>query len=333
MFRWYRKSKICFAHLEDISKEPKRKVIEVESDSESVTPPPPPRPARAFLPKSRWFKRGWTLQELIAPKTLYFYDSTWNEIGEKGELEEEISEITGIDSDVLHNYRLLCTKSIARRMSWASKRETTRTEDIAYCLMGIFNVSMPLLYGEGEKAFTRLQEEIMRSNYDHSLFAWNHHFPNTFFGTSYSLEKAPLLGVGALAPHPVAFSRSANIIPHTMKTEPYAMTIEDCRFTCAFSSIIYLNFLTHTLQYSNAATGTALTPPLRYPSLKCLRRKCLNRETSFAVLPVKISLKLNTRKPHLWEVRMSTSLEQGLSCGLRYHTPFIAVGCVNTARS
>jgi hypothetical protein len=55
--------------------------------------------------------------------------------------------------------------------------------------MGIFNVSMPLLYGEGEKAFTRLQEEIMRSNYDHSLLAWNHHFPNTFFGTDYSLEK------------------------------------------------------------------------------------------------------------------------------------------------
>jgi hypothetical protein len=117
MFRWYRKSKVCFAHLEDVSKEPERKVIEVESNSEFVISPGSPLPARAFLPKSRWFKRGWTLQELIAPKTLYFYDSTWNEIGEKGELGKEISEITGIDSDVLYNYKLLYTKSIARRMS------------------------------------------------------------------------------------------------------------------------------------------------------------------------------------------------------------------------
>jgi hypothetical protein len=116
MFRWYRKSKVCFTHLEDISKKPKRKVIKVESNSEFVTPPGSPLPARAFLPKSRCFKRGWTLQELIAPKTLYFYDSTWNEIGEKGELEKEISEIVGIDSDVLYNYKLLYTKSTARRM-------------------------------------------------------------------------------------------------------------------------------------------------------------------------------------------------------------------------
>lgn len=110
--------KVCFAHLEDISKEPERKVIKVESNSEFVTPPGSPLPARAFLPKSRRFKRGRTLQELIAPKTLYFYDSMWNEIGEKGELEKEISEITGIDSDVLYNYKLLYTKSTAR--------ETTR---------------------------------------------------------------------------------------------------------------------------------------------------------------------------------------------------------------
>jgi hypothetical protein len=239
MFRWYRKSKVCFAHLEDVSKEPERKVIEVESNSEFVTPPPSSRPARAFLPESRWFKRGWTLQELIAPKTLYFYDSTWNQIGEKGELEKEISKITGIDSDVLHDYKLLYTKSTARRMSWASERETTRTEDIAYCLMGIFNVSMPLLYGEGEKAFTRLQEEIMRSNYDHSLLAWNHHFPNTLFGTGYSLGESPLLGVGVLAPHPVAFSKSANIIPHTVKTEPYAMTNRGLQ--------IHLRILEHNL--------------------------------------------------------------------------------------
>ncbi|PVH75187.1 HET-domain-containing protein, partial [Cadophora sp. DSE1049] len=206
MFRWYRKSKVCFAYLED------------------ATPPPSPRPAICFLPNSRWFKRGWTLQELVAPTTVHFYDSSWNEIGEKRQLEKEIFEITGIDSDVLHNHKALYTKSIARRMSWASRRETTRTEDIAYCLMGVFDINMPLLYGEGERAFIRLQEAIIQSNYDHSLFAWNHHFPNTLFGTMVERNDAPLLGVGLLAPHPVAFKKSANIIPHTMRAEPYTIT-------------------------------------------------------------------------------------------------------------
>lgn len=127
-------------------------------------------------------------------------------------------------------------------MSWASRRETTKTEDIAYCLMGIFNVNMPLLYGEGERAFIRLQEEIMRSSYDHSLFAWNHHFPNTLFGTGIMTEDGPLLGVGLLAPHPVAFEASANIIPHTMRTEPYTITNRGLR--------IHLRLLGH-----NSPTG------------------------------------------------------------------------------
>jgi hypothetical protein len=90
--------------------------------------------------------------------------------------------------------------------------------------MGIFNVNMPLLYGEGERAFVRLEAEIMRSSYDHSLFAWNHHFPNALFGTNDMLVDRPLLGVGLLAPHPVAFEESADIIPHTIRTEPYAIT-------------------------------------------------------------------------------------------------------------
>lgn len=80
MFRWYRESKVCFAYLEDVSIEPKRKVIEIESDSDA-TGPPSPCPASCLLSKSRWFKRGWTLQELIAPRIVLLYDSSWNEIG------------------------------------------------------------------------------------------------------------------------------------------------------------------------------------------------------------------------------------------------------------
>ena len=239
MFRWYRKCKACFAYLEDISAERKViEIIEIESGSEEVTTPPGSPPAHSGFPASRWFKRGWTLQELIAPKTVYLYDSLWNEIGEKRQLENEISMVTGISYDVLRDYRSLYTESIARRMSWASSRVTTKIEDIAYCLMGIFNVNMPLLYGEGERAFVRLQEEIMRSSYDHSLFAWNHQFPNALFGTSAHIVGDPFLrGVGLLAPHPVAFKESADIIPHTIKTEPYAITNRGLR--------IHLRLLEH----------------------------------------------------------------------------------------
>ena len=166
--------------------------------------------------------------------------------------------------DVLHDHKLLHTKSVARRMSWASKRETSRMEDTAYCLMGIFSVNMPLLYGEGERAFIRLQEEIMRSEYDHSLFAWDHHFPNTLYTTGLSLD-SPFLDVGVLAPHPVAFSGSANITPHYTKTEPYAMTNrgvqiylrifkkEEPEFTQLFLPILQCG-------YSNSL-GTALAIP------------------------------------------------------------------------
>ena len=144
MYRWYQESGVCYAYLADV-------------------------PPNAFS-KSRWFTRGWTLQELIAPSTVIFLDQKWQEIGTKSSLQRVISEITGIPTDILLGGDLE-DASIAQRMSWASKRETTRVEDAAYCLMGIFSIHMPMLYGEGERAFIRLQEEIMRVSDDHSLFA------------------------------------------------------------------------------------------------------------------------------------------------------------------
>jgi hypothetical protein len=224
MYRWYRKCEVCFAHLEDVSEEPKAMVTLVEVDSEPVTQLGSPLPTRALFSEARWFTRGWTLQELIAPRTLYFYDSTWNKIEEKKELWKKISARTGIGSDVIHDQTYLDTKSIAQRMSWASGRETEKFEDLAYCLMGIFGVNMPLLYGEGVRAFTRLQEEIMKRNYDHSLFAWNHHFPIDAYGTSLSLRQRMLEGIGILAPHPSAFRDCGDIISYTTKGEPYAST-------------------------------------------------------------------------------------------------------------
>jgi len=96
-----------------------------------------------------------------------FFDQNWNDIGTKGSLEEVISKITGIDDFI--NFETAC---VAQKMSWASQRETTRVEDMAYCLLGLFNVNMPPLYGEGEKAFMRLQMEILKTSDDESIFAW-----------------------------------------------------------------------------------------------------------------------------------------------------------------
>jgi hypothetical protein len=146
MFRWYKKADVCYVYLADVY---------------GVTQ----------LSQSRWFTRGWTLQELVAPAIVLFYNSHWEYFGTKEELREELQEITDIDVDVLTSGELE-TVSIARRMSWAAMRRTTRVEDQAYCLLGIFDVNMPLLYGEGNKAFTRLQEEIMKTSDDQSLFAW-----------------------------------------------------------------------------------------------------------------------------------------------------------------
>ena len=113
-----------------------------------------------------------TLQELIAPSSLIFFNDCWEEVGTKITLQSVISRITEIQLEVLSGGTSPSNFSIAQRMSWAAHRETTRVEDVAYCLMGLFGVNMPMLYGEGDRAFIRLQEEIMRISDDDSIFAW-----------------------------------------------------------------------------------------------------------------------------------------------------------------
>ncbi len=149
MFRWYQNSAVCYAFLSDVG--------HVEShDTEN-----------AVLRSSRWFTRGWTLQELIAPSDVLFYNKEWKLIGRKREdihFQALLSDITGIEVELLNGTLGLDEFSIATRMKWASERRTTRLEDIAYCLMGIVSIQMPLLYGEGSRAFIRLQEEILKGS-------------------------------------------------------------------------------------------------------------------------------------------------------------------------
>jgi hypothetical protein len=155
MFHWYRDSHMCYAFLSD-----------VHSNATKMTEPLP----RDF-PSSRWFTRGWTLQELLAPHVLYMFNTHWEVIGTKLSLASVLQSITGIPVDVLRG-KSVSECCVAEIMSWARYRRTTRVEDMAYSLLGLFNINMPLLYGEREKAFIRLQEEILKNTGDYSLFAW-----------------------------------------------------------------------------------------------------------------------------------------------------------------
>lgn len=212
MFAWYENAVVCYVHLEELSVAhclPSENLRELERDVE----------------KSRWFTRGWTLQELVAPITVRFFDGCWNEVGNKVTLLDLLSRVTTIPKDVLADPSALHSCSVAKKMSWAAKRATTRVEDTAYCLLGIFNVNMPLLYGEGKKAFIRLQEEILKETADHSLLAWKLDVSTTnrFGGPDF---------VGVLAQSPRNFIRSANVIPffgHDSRDQPCMMTSRGLR--------------------------------------------------------------------------------------------------------
>ncbi|KAM5539277.1 hypothetical protein V8D89_007150 [Ganoderma adspersum] len=155
MYAWYGRAAICYAFLADVPHG------DIPDSYES-----------AFR-KSRWWTRGWTLQELIAPRRLVFLSSDWQTLGSKSSMAGLVEQITRIDRKVLTNQLSLDKMSVARRMSWAAERVTTRVEDRAYSLIGIFDLNMPTLYGEGERAFRRLQEEILRRIPDQTLFALN----------------------------------------------------------------------------------------------------------------------------------------------------------------
>jgi hypothetical protein len=180
MFTWYARAKVCYVYLADVLQfDP----LHGNQDTGSFV-------------GSRWFERGWTLQELIAPRNLSFYTGDWVLIGDKNELTEPLLVATGIRADVLTQEKSFRDCPVAQRMSWASKRKTAREEDIAYCLLGLFGVNMPLLYGESSQAFIRLQETIIQETDDETIFAWA------------GVDEG---GSGLLAPSPANFAQSADM--------------------------------------------------------------------------------------------------------------------------
>jgi len=157
MFRWYRNAARCYVYLSDVSSPA------INSNNE-FNPPP----WELDFQKSRWFKRGWTLQELLAPSSVEFFSQEGKRLGNKKSLKRQINGITGIADSALQG-TLLSQFSVDERLSWIERRQTKLEEDKAYSLLGIFDVHMPLIYGEGrENAFIRLRKEIEESLRDES---------------------------------------------------------------------------------------------------------------------------------------------------------------------
>ncbi|KAI1871726.1 hypothetical protein JX265_005712 [Neoarthrinium moseri] len=252
MFRWYQNSAICLAYLFDVT---------AEAYQESPS---------ASLAQSKWFTRGFTLQELLAPAQVYFLASDWTPLGDRDSLALLVSNITGINkwyltqpmeetsatqADLPLESRLSRVQkaTFAEKMSWAARRQTEREEDMAYSLLGLCGVNMPLLYGEGPGAFRRLQQEMIRQQCDPSLLAWDLVFdipdehpiakllhdpsslwprPSTFFGWEHPWSHpthwtARMKGArGVLASHPAAFANSARLIPFDASLDDWELTVK-----------------------------------------------------------------------------------------------------------
>jgi hypothetical protein len=217
MFNWYRQAIVCYAYLSDVP---------ISNGEQSHQNDGTAHASMSNIDQSKWFTRGWTLQELLAPKKLVFFNRHWQELGTREKIWPSVSRITGIKDEVGWE-----AASVAQKMSWASGRETTRIEDRAYSLMGLFGVNMPPLYGEGEKAFLRLQLEILNNSDDESIFAWKD--PLNFSG-------------GLLALSPNAFKSSGHVkrfdsIHHDKP--PYSMTNKGLRMEFSLVSATWLSAL------------------------------------------------------------------------------------------
>ncbi|KOS21634.1 Vegetative incompatibility protein HET-E-1 [Escovopsis weberi] len=235
MFAWYRDAYVCYAHLSDVG------------DSEDDTVADTAEMMSDFS-RSWWFTRGWTLQELLAPARVVFYSRFWTRLGTKHDLAGRVARITGIDEQFLHGAPL-GQASVAKRMSWMARRRTTRPEDLAYSMMGIFEINMPLLYGEGRKAFMRLQAEIMKQSTDETLFCWS------------SSDDTPSDWVQLLAPSPSSFASSSRYEPATMAIaqSSYKLTNLGVKISLAITTFWTLHFgVLNVLGPNKAPVGIAL---------------------------------------------------------------------------
>ncbi|KAI4601788.1 hypothetical protein KJ359_010652 [Pestalotiopsis sp. 9143b] len=223
MFKWYRDAKVCYVYLTDVtfpSKKTRHGLVPTQSNFPGWFPYAMERKQdddfsemKARFMASRWWTRGWTLQELLAPKNVAFFTLDWMLLGHKSGIAPWISSRTRIHREALEDATTISNFSIAQRMSWAASRTTTVVEDMAYCLLGIFDINMPMLYGQGEGAFQKLQHEIIKASGDQSIFAW----------TIEDGDSHPW--TGALARSPNSFKNCGSIVRNPeFKQEPSSRT-------------------------------------------------------------------------------------------------------------
>ena len=196
MFRWYNSATVCYAYLPDVSALEDEFQEQEKDEKGGIT-----KPRVGCFECSDWFTRGWTLQELLAPTTMYFFDRYWRFLGTKETLSAQIQRVTGIESHYLHGD--VSQACIAVKMSWLARRQTLRMEDMAYCMFGLFEISTFIRYGEGEGAFVRLGQELIRQRHpDESLFAW---------------RSPKITSCGLLAPWPTCYLGSENLTIQSWK--------------------------------------------------------------------------------------------------------------------
>lgn len=166
MYQWYANACCCIAYLSDVSS---------GRGQRGDTP-------LRHVERSKWFTRGWTLQELIAPRDVRFYDADWRPFWSRKIQAKDLAVITSVHEKILITSDMdeLYKLPVSVRLWWAARRETTRVEDRAYSLLGLLDINMPLLYGEGEKAFARLQETFIKQTVDHSIITWDRRFSDGY---------------------------------------------------------------------------------------------------------------------------------------------------------
>jgi hypothetical protein len=325
MFHWYWNSSVCYVYLADIPSPPghilqqlrasvaeldrrlrlgdgldtEEEVFKVSSlilhpffDSGPLYSLPGIVEATGFQ-ESRWFKRGWTLQELIAPRDVVFFFADWTTIARKQHLNQILSKVTGIDKVVLLTRKEIWNRSVAQRMSWASGRVTTRVEDVAYCLLGIFGINMPMLYGEGPKAFLRLQEEIIKVSNDQSIFAWS--IPRLQADDTEKMEEEDIFGrmefTSILALSPAAFADAGSIVQiHGKERRHYSLTNAGLQITCPFLKTCDPDVVFVALECHDTSESEAQGPGTHQHCLWIPLRRSRNDDWVRETLPFPISL-------------------------------------------
>ena len=278
MYQWYTKADACYAFLSDV--DANGQISRLSSVLKDQT--------MEIAMDSKWFERGWTLQELLAPREVIFYDARWTRLGGRSTDAETISKRTRIPTKILRGKfpEKVDRPCIAEIMSWASQRRTTRPEDRAYSLLGLFDVNMPLLYGEGESAFFRLQEEILRYSDDQSIFVWDN-----IIGSEYP---------GLLAASPDCFEHSAppgTRFSHPQeypRRKPHAVTNEGISLELELYSVaprVYGAMLNAKLTYEtedSSASGS-------WPASIFLKR--LDVDGRYARIMPQMASSLNSLRP------------------------------------